>query len=75
MSLQKSKYHISILLAAFSYSGLSVISTLLTNQHVDAFTQIVFRTLFSSIILGMVLYIYKTGFLYFHVIGELDLLA
>jgi drug/metabolite transporter (DMT)-like permease len=61
MFLQKSKYHISILLAAFSYSGLSVISTLLTNQHVDAFTQIVFRSFFSAIMLFMVIFIYKVN--------------
>jgi len=59
MFLQKPKYHISILLAAFSYSSLSVISTLLTNQHVDAFTQIAFRAFFSAIILGMIRYLYR----------------
>jgi drug/metabolite transporter (DMT)-like permease len=58
MFLQKPKYHISILLAAFSYSSLSVISTLLTNQHIDAFTQIAFRAFFSAIILGMIRNIY-----------------
>lgn len=59
MFLQKSKYHIFILLAAISYSSLSVISTLLTNQHVDAFTQIAFRAFFSAIILGMIREIYR----------------
>src|SRR3990167_2600854 len=39
----KYKYHLSIAAAGFCYSTLSLFTALLTNQKVDAFTQIFWR--------------------------------
>lgn len=53
------KYHGIVLLSALSWSSLAVFSQLLTYQHVDAFTQVLWRLTFGATVAGIALVVFK----------------